>query len=214
MRYDYSKVRLSKTQIDNEDYKSHFGGGAQNWDARGAFQLALLRSFGLNNDSTLLDVGCGPLRGGIHFANFLRPGNYWGLDNNPTFIEAARQLLKRQNLPVDNVSVTTDFCLEQIQRTFDYVLCFSVLNHCTTAERHLFFQQVPKVMSEHSRLIITHGKWFGPEHFTVLPVVIVRTYRFENELGPQLRFKDWGFDQPGDRLPILEFQLNKSAPTS
>lgn len=40
------------------------------WDELGIFQLKLLQSFGLHPEHTLLDVGCGALRGGIRFAEF------------------------------------------------------------------------------------------------------------------------------------------------
>jgi ubiquinone/menaquinone biosynthesis C-methylase UbiE len=36
----------------------------------------------------LLDIGCGALRGGIHFINYVDAGNHYGLDLNSWLIEA------------------------------------------------------------------------------------------------------------------------------
>ena len=42
--------------------------------------LTYLKKRGLSPDDTLLDLGCGSLRGGIHFIRFLAPRNYLGMD--------------------------------------------------------------------------------------------------------------------------------------
>jgi hypothetical protein len=44
------------------------------------FQLDFLQRQGLCRDTTFLDIGCGCLRGGIHFISFLAPGRYLGMD--------------------------------------------------------------------------------------------------------------------------------------
>ena len=41
-------------------------------------------------------MGCGPLRGGVHFIGYLEPGHYYGVDKNAKVLETARELeLKR-----------------------------------------------------------------------------------------------------------------------
>lgn len=44
------------------------------------FQLDFLVHHGLRRDTVFLDIGCGCLRGGIHFISFLDPEKYLGLD--------------------------------------------------------------------------------------------------------------------------------------
>lgn len=44
------------------------------------FQLEFLQQRGLQKRDTLLDLGCGSLRAGIHFIDYLNPGNYLGMD--------------------------------------------------------------------------------------------------------------------------------------
>jgi hypothetical protein len=94
---DYDKVVLDDHDIREGVYKRCFGGGVQEWDRRGLFQLHLLQARGLRRDSRLLDIGCGPLRAGVHFIHFLEPGNYCGIDYNISFIKAARQIVAHSN---------------------------------------------------------------------------------------------------------------------
>ena len=88
---DYSRVRLDDAEIAAGRYKEFLGGKAAGWDARGAFQCALLEHLGLRPGDTLLDIGCGPIRGGVHFIRFLDAGGYRGVDYNPSFVAAAQR---------------------------------------------------------------------------------------------------------------------------
>ena len=46
------------------------------WDEIGALQLEFLQGRGLQPDDLLLDVGCGSLRGGVKFVEYLNPVRY------------------------------------------------------------------------------------------------------------------------------------------
>lgn len=50
------------------------------WYARGCQQLLFLVQNGLQPRHLLLDVGCGNLRGGIHFMHYLGQSNYWAIE--------------------------------------------------------------------------------------------------------------------------------------
>lgn len=50
------------------------------WDEVGRLQLRFLESRGLRSRHHLLDIGCGSLRGGVHFIRYLEPGRYMGVD--------------------------------------------------------------------------------------------------------------------------------------
>ena len=52
------------------------------WDEVGALQIDFLRAQGLRPPDTLLDVGCGCLRGGVHLVGYLEPGRYYGIDRD------------------------------------------------------------------------------------------------------------------------------------
>ncbi len=208
MPSDYSKIKLSAKDIEAGAYKKCLGGGAKDWEKRGAFQVELLRALGLRSEHTLLDVGCGPLRAGVHFIRILQPGNYWGVDFNASFIEAAHLLLAQSGMAsaAPQVSVLDAFDFKSLGRTFDFLLCFSVLNHCTEPDRGAS-SNAWQCHARGSRLIVTHAGWFAPGRLTG-NLRLSRSLDTEAALGAGLRFKDWGFDDgPGDRLPILEFAI-------
>ncbi len=205
---DYTKVKLTPQQIEAEEYKEHLGGGAENWSKRGAFQVELMKFFGLKPESSLLDIGCGPLRGGVHLIRFLSAGRYSGVDSNPSFLEAARRTLEQEGLSESAVlSLLDEFDFKTLKSKFDFALCFSVLNHCDHLRRKMFLEQVQEVMNDDCRLIITHGDWFNSEQFSTSAVRLSRKIETEKDLG--LKFGDWGFKVGGlgIPLPILEFTL-------
>jgi hypothetical protein len=56
------------------------------WEEIGRLQFNFLRQQGLTPSHCLLDIGCGALRGGVHFITYLEPGHYLGLDKEKTLI--------------------------------------------------------------------------------------------------------------------------------
>jgi SAM-dependent methyltransferase len=61
------------------------------WDYLGKLQLDYLVEQGLKPEHHVLDVGCGPLRAGVHFIGFLEPGHYAGIDKRGDTLERARR---------------------------------------------------------------------------------------------------------------------------
>src|SRR5262245_52171544 len=50
------------------------------WQATARFQLAFLRRMGLRPSHRVLDIGCGPLRGGLPLIRYLDRGRYTGIE--------------------------------------------------------------------------------------------------------------------------------------
>jgi len=67
------------------------------WDEIGQLQFNFLVEQGLLPYHTLLDVGCGCLRGGVYFVPYLENGHYFGMDINESLIEAGRIELEKIN---------------------------------------------------------------------------------------------------------------------
>lgn len=61
------------------------------WDEMGELQFEALRAHGLRPEHRLLDLGCGCLRGGVHFVKYLAPGHYYGLDVSRSLLDAGIQ---------------------------------------------------------------------------------------------------------------------------
>jgi SAM-dependent methyltransferase len=68
------------------------------WDQLQRYQLQTVIQLGLQPEHRLLDIGCGPLQGGIAFIRYLRPGSYVGVDHNPVAIEIGHEEVSRHGL--------------------------------------------------------------------------------------------------------------------
>ena len=104
------------------------------WEEIGRLQFDYLRNNGLKPDSRLLDIGCGSLRGGVHFVAYLDAGHYFGLDSNASLIEAGYNLelgplgLQRK-LPRANLIADDEFHFDGFPDGFDFALAQSLFTH-------------------------------------------------------------------------------------
>ncbi len=159
-RNKYRGLSVSIEEAAAEGYKRHLGGGEPTWDARGAFQLALMRNLGLQPQHRLVDFGCGPLRSGRYFIRYLEPRGYRGFDFNADFIAIARDIVARDPELRDKAPElvhTTDFL--NLDATANFVLLFSVLNHCGSYER-LRTLQAAREAGPGMQVLISHASWF------------------------------------------------------
>ena len=169
---DYASVSVTDEDISTEAYKEHFGGGPEAWERRGMAQLRFLRERGLKPTTRLLDIGCGPLRGGVHFIEYLDPGNYCGVDYNADFIRAAQRIVETSGLEGKSPRLQTvlDFAFDDGE--FDFALAFSVLNHCNDEHRSFFFRNISRPMKRGGRVFISHvDPWFDKRLLESLPLV-------------------------------------------
>ena len=64
-----------------EQYRLESLVGPQNcWEQLTEYQIALLKDIGLAPHHTLLDIGCGPLAGGLNIIRYLEKNSYVGID--------------------------------------------------------------------------------------------------------------------------------------
>jgi len=101
------------------------------WDEIGRLQFDFLVARGLRPEHRFVDVGCGALRGGIHFVAYLAPGHYHGLDINHSLIDAGRLELRKAGLDHRHAKLLVNdrFDLSPFGTTFDYGLAHSVFTH-------------------------------------------------------------------------------------
>lgn len=120
--------QFTETEIAANVHRKYVGGM---WDEVGEQQLNFLKQRGLMPDHYLLDVGCGALRAGVHFARYLEEGHYYGIDINPSFITAGKKELKQENLLAKHphLLVNGQFEFGRFGRTFDYAIAASVFTH-------------------------------------------------------------------------------------
>lgn len=179
---------MSEEDIKNEKYKKWFGGQAEHWNARGAFQLHLLKLLGLKPEHRLLDIGCGVIRGGEHIIPYLNTGNYFGVDNSIGFIKAARKVVRDRGLEgkEPGLAAVHGFEFGNIG-TFDVALAFGVPGVVDCLEN------LPAVMKEGGVLYVTHARKLD------LPV----EFASPEDLEPGLDMVTWGW--PDDQIfPIAK----------
>jgi SAM-dependent methyltransferase len=159
----------------------------------------------------LLDVGCGPLRAGEHLIDYLDASNYCGVDYNADFIRTAKELVaqnpalerkKPSLLQLDN------FNFSQLRGPFDYVLAFSVLNHCDAESKARFFRELPQVLKETSRVYLTHAAWFDSSMLAGSTLKLVTKLAGPGDVSPGLDMAAWGWPPTESIYPILQLGLS------
>jgi cyclopropane fatty-acyl-phospholipid synthase-like methyltransferase len=68
------------SRLDHRKYVGADAGSGLEFAEAAKFQLDFLLRQGLRKDDVLLDLGCGCLRGGIHFIRYLAADKYLGMD--------------------------------------------------------------------------------------------------------------------------------------
>lgn len=68
---------------------------------------ALAERFDIQPHHRVIDYGCGSLMTGVHFIGALAPGNYFGLDVTPSFIEMGKELMGQALVDEKHPRLTT-----------------------------------------------------------------------------------------------------------
>ncbi len=208
----YKAILLSEKESEQGSYKKYLGGGAEEWQVRGAFQLFFLKTLGLRPESRFLDIGCGPLRAGIHFIDFLEARNYCGVDYNADFIHVANQVCEENDLATKAPAfyVVDNFDFSVVDRDFDFAIAFSVLNHCNSDQRATFFREVSAPMKNGGKIYITHANWFDESAISIGEVSATRRFQDASDVSEDLKMEEWGWgDNEGSIYPIVELTVTK-----
>jgi SAM-dependent methyltransferase len=132
-------------------------GNVKLWDTLGELQFAYLVGRGLEPSNYFLDVGCGPLRGGVHFIRYLEAGHYYGVDSNAPMLEETKRLeVPRQGLADKQPTLVAmaDFGFERLGRQFDYALAQSVFTH-------LPLNDIIRCLMEMDKALVPGGEFYA-----------------------------------------------------
>lgn len=104
------------------------------WDQIGALQIDFLKSQGLLPEHTLLDIGCGSLRLGVHAVEHLNTGKYWGTDLNESLLSAGydREIVPAglsAKLPRGHLVTDAEFIFTGVPAQIDVAIAQSVFTH-------------------------------------------------------------------------------------
>jgi len=152
---DYA-APLSEADIRKRSHRRRVGG---QWDELGELQLEFLIAQGLRPEHRLLDVGCGALRAGVRFVEYLQPGGYYGIDINQSLLDAGFELELpdhlRSKLPRENLRATDRFdCDFGVQ--FDFAIAQSLFTHMSLNQIRLCLFRVAKVMPPGARFLASY----------------------------------------------------------
>jgi SAM-dependent methyltransferase len=129
------------------------------FDEIGRLQIRFLKDQGLGRQDRLLDVGCGCLRGGVHFVGYLDRGKYYGVDVSAELIRAGLEIELpraglRGRLAPGNLLVNGDFEAWRFGATFDVAWAQSVFTHLPGTA-------IKKCLTELARCVRPGGRFFA-----------------------------------------------------
>jgi SAM-dependent methyltransferase len=144
-------------RVFDPDWHRRTIGNVPLWEELGRLQFTYLIEQGLRPEHYLLDVGCGPLRGGVHFIRYLEPGRYHGVDKNQDALEEARE----RELTPDEIAekrpvlmAMSDFGFERLGQAFDYAIAQSVFTH-------LYLNEIVRCLVNIDRVLKPGGRFYA-----------------------------------------------------
>ncbi|MDR6227462.1 class I SAM-dependent methyltransferase [Desmospora profundinema] len=124
----YYRIKLTDQDVINGRHRKVVGG---RWKELGKLQWKFMVDQGLQPGHMLLDVGCGSLRGGLHFIRYLNEGHYCGMDLNRSLIKAGKTEVANSGLLKKRPRLLTEdqFRFDRFNQKFDWALAVSVFTH-------------------------------------------------------------------------------------
>ncbi|WP_020573348.1 class I SAM-dependent methyltransferase [Actinopolymorpha alba] len=168
------------------------------WLALGKMQFDYLLEHGLKPTDRMLEIGCGNLRAGRLFIDYLEPGRYYGLDISPDILIAATETLATHDLqdkvphltPVRNL--TFAFLPDSY---FNVIHAHSVFSHSPLHVIEECFAHVGRVLAPDGFFDFTFDRTEGREHHVLHEDFYYRTetlVTLAERHGLQARFMaDW-----------------------
>jgi SAM-dependent methyltransferase len=127
--------------------------------ARDPLCVALME--GLNPDSSVLEVGCGCLRVGYWFIQFLNAGRYCGIEPNEQMLAAGRDVLlgtmDAEKQPRFDTNDRFDF--GAFGTTFDFVIAFSIWTHASKSQISTMLDQFKRTANPGAKFVTS---WLSP----------------------------------------------------
>jgi len=144
MESAYDDVDGIRIVVSRGEHRDVIGGL---WDQLGQLQFDYMIREGLKPHHKLLDIGCGSLRGGIHFIRYLDAGNYIGTDPNMSLLDAGYEIELgssgvKERMPRENLICTGDFELPFPDGAFDFALAQSVFTHVSLNTIRKCFERI------------------------------------------------------------------------
>ncbi len=139
----------------------------ESWLQIGKLQFDYAVSHGLKPEMRMLEIGCGNLRAGWLFIDYLEPGNYYGIDISPEILLAAQDTIASQGIAakLPHLTQVQDLRLHFLpEASFDFVHAHSVFSHSPIEVIDECFAHVGRVMAADGFFDFTFDRTEGTEH--------------------------------------------------
>jgi cyclopropane fatty-acyl-phospholipid synthase-like methyltransferase len=178
------------------------------FDEHRRFQIALLKERGLVPSHRLLEIGCGPLTGGIPIIDFLEPDNYVGVDVRSSVLDLSWKEVGKAGLSAKNprlICSSSFGATELADQKFDFILSFSVLFHLSNEILASYFVSMRQRLKPTGHCLANvnteteNSAWL---EFPFLKRTVEDYRKFASECGLETtslgELKDLGFRLSGD----------------
>jgi hypothetical protein len=142
------------------DYRE-FVGPRDEYDLSGAIQFNLLTYLGLREYHTLLDVGCGSLRGGRLFVVYLDRARYFAIEPEAWLVRMAIEKEIGEDLirlKAPRFFHNQDFSLEDAAQGVDFILAQGVFTHAAEWQIQKCFSAMQPIMKPDTLFVASYFK--------------------------------------------------------
>lgn len=201
------------------NYKSYVG-PEENYDLMAGLMFVRMFQVGLRSYHTLLDVGCGSLRGGKLFIPYLDVGNYYGIEPlKELVIEGIKNEIgeaiieiKRPHFVFNSEFDVSEFPLPA--EGFDFILAQSIFSHTPFWQLKMAFTKLSQVLKKGGIFVATYVK--GNKDYSgekwVYPKCVTFTYDtiklIAKEVGLHLKEMNGWFHPSGQTWIVMSNNLS------
>jgi SAM-dependent methyltransferase len=139
----------------------------ESWLEIGQLQFDYAVSHGLKPDMRMLEIGCGNLRAGRLFIDYLDADHYYGLDISPDILMAAQDTIAEHGLAakLPHLTLVRDLRLHFLpDGAFDFVHAHSVFSHSPIEVIDECLAHVGRVLAPGGFFDFTFDRTEGTEH--------------------------------------------------